>query len=156
MRERRWTKELIDEATRLRFEERLSMREIGDKYGVSRERIRQVIGNTGRYLLGRRVRNKHINKQKCSDDVKEEISKKRFMEKIIKDRDTGCWIWNGGRNNYKYGAIYCFIGNEIIRMGIKKYAHYIKYGNFVGGKSLKYKCGNPLCCNPDHEVKKNK
>lgn len=39
-----------DEMLRLRFEERKTLREIGEKYGITRERVRQIIGNTGRVL----------------------------------------------------------------------------------------------------------
>lgn len=35
---------------RLRFGERMSLAEIGQEFGVSRERVRQIIGNSGRVL----------------------------------------------------------------------------------------------------------
>jgi DNA-binding CsgD family transcriptional regulator len=36
-----------DEMRRLRFEERLSLQKISDRFGISRERVRQIIGNSG-------------------------------------------------------------------------------------------------------------
>lgn len=36
-----------EEMRRLRFQEQLTIQEIADKYGISRERVRQIIGNTG-------------------------------------------------------------------------------------------------------------
>ena len=35
------------EIERLRFEEGLTLQEIGDRFDISRERVRQVVGNTG-------------------------------------------------------------------------------------------------------------
>lgn len=36
-----------EEIKSLRFDDHLTLKEIGDIYGVSRERIRQIVGNTG-------------------------------------------------------------------------------------------------------------
>lgn len=35
------------EMKRLRFEEHWSLQRIATKYGISRERVRQILGNTG-------------------------------------------------------------------------------------------------------------
>ncbi len=35
------------EMKRLRFEEHLTLQEIADKFGITRERVRQIIGNSG-------------------------------------------------------------------------------------------------------------
>jgi DNA-directed RNA polymerase sigma subunit (sigma70/sigma32) len=40
--------ERIEEMKRLRFEEKWTLQQIADKYGICRERVRQLIGNTGR------------------------------------------------------------------------------------------------------------
>lgn len=37
------------EMLRLRHQEKWTIQQIGDRYGISRERVRQIIGNTGRY-----------------------------------------------------------------------------------------------------------
>jgi DNA-binding CsgD family transcriptional regulator len=42
------------EINRLRHEEGLRLRDIGDQYGISRERVRQICGNTGHLFSKRR------------------------------------------------------------------------------------------------------
>jgi DNA-binding transcriptional regulator LsrR (DeoR family) len=39
--------ERINEMKRLRFVEEWTLQQIADKYGISRERVRQLIGNSG-------------------------------------------------------------------------------------------------------------
>lgn len=53
MRDDRYTKKQkrIIEMEQLREVERWTLQEIGEKYGISRERVRQLIGNTGRRNL---------------------------------------------------------------------------------------------------------
>lgn len=71
----------IIEMKRLRFEEHLSIREIGERFGISRERVRQLIGNTGWYVLGHKDIN---NKKKVRlDAVIETLRKKGFV--VAKD-----------------------------------------------------------------------
>jgi DNA-directed RNA polymerase sigma subunit (sigma70/sigma32) len=38
----------INEMKRLRFEEKWTLKQIGMKFNLTRERVRQLIGNTGR------------------------------------------------------------------------------------------------------------
>lgn len=54
---KRWTPALVQELKRLRFEELWSLQMIGYAYGVSRERVRQVIGNTGFYATNKKREN---------------------------------------------------------------------------------------------------
>ena len=39
------------EMIRLRTEERLTLQQIANRYGITRERVRQIIGNTGHMKL---------------------------------------------------------------------------------------------------------
>jgi hypothetical protein len=51
------SKKLVDrnkEMHRLRFEELLPLSQIGKKFGVTRERVRQILGNTGNGFIRRR------------------------------------------------------------------------------------------------------
>ena len=43
------TKEII----RMRFGELKTLQEIGDEFGITRERVRQILGNTG-YIVNRK------------------------------------------------------------------------------------------------------
>lgn len=47
----------VEEMNRLRFVEKMTLQEIADKYQLSRERVRQIIGNTGAgYKFRRRIK----------------------------------------------------------------------------------------------------
>lgn len=61
------------ELIRLRFENGLTLQEIGDKFKVSRERVRQVIGNTGRHFRSEwtfRHRNILVNENTTKQGIK--------------------------------------------------------------------------------------
>lgn len=64
-----------------------------------------------------------------------------FQDRTIVD-ENGCWIWQLGRINNGYGACK---GSS---------AHKRSYEEHIGpvpkGKVVRHKCGNKLCCNPDH------
>lgn len=47
-----------DEMKRLRFEEFKTLQEIADIYNLSRERVRQIVGNTGSFVSDKRSREK--------------------------------------------------------------------------------------------------
>lgn len=66
----------------------------------------------------------------------------------IEDKETGCWIWQGGRvgTNKDYGVVYS--GGVAIRAHRYFYEH--KYGKIPDGLFACHKCDNPICCNPDH------
>jgi transcriptional regulator with XRE-family HTH domain len=150
---KRWTEELIEEARRLRFEERLTIQEIGDRFGVSRERIRQVIGNT------KYVRNKKLITRKTIGKIgmkfQKEILARRFRSHIQIDDETGCWNWTGASNGKEYSRMYYFRDKDnksMIGMSPRKYAHFLKYGKYPDiGTNIWYSCKNKKCCNPDHE-----
>lgn len=54
----------VQEMRRMRFEDNSTLQEIADKYGISRERVRQLIGNSGRVAWDKMHRvhaeNKHL------------------------------------------------------------------------------------------------
>ena len=63
--------------------------------------------------------------------------------------ESGCWEWNGRRNEYGYGLF------NLKRRGYVNYrAHRAMYERFVGpipdGMVIRHKCDNPPCVNPDH------
>jgi len=70
----------------------------------------------------------------------------RLMMQITKDRRSGCWLWNGKRNQDGYG--------KVKAGGKEQRAHRVMYFlvNKMADKSLQvcHKCDTPACINPDH------
>lgn len=77
--------------------------------------------------------------------------KKRFLNKISINEDTGCWIWNGPIIQ-GYGGFWCKINGE----GKSYPAHrigYILFKDEVPDDKMvlhKNECNNKLCVNPEH------
>jgi hypothetical protein len=57
----------------LRLEQRRTLQSIASKYGISRERVRQIVGNTG--YIGQEIRDEYIKSQrgKTNDELAEEL-----------------------------------------------------------------------------------
>ena len=74
--------------------------------------------------------------------------KERLLNKIKIDDSTGCWRWQGAKNEQGYG---------IIRMENKnRYVHRIAYdlykGTVGGDEVIMHQCNTTDCCNPAHLV----
>jgi hypothetical protein len=71
----------------------------------------------------------------------------RLLNKIKIDNNTGCWIWQGGKNNLGYG---------MMRDGKKmRTAHRVSYEEHTQTKIpshlvVMHSCDTPLCVNPQH------
>lgn len=71
----------------------------------------------------------------------------KFYRKIVKDHQTGCWIWQGYTNRDGYGMMQ--VGKS--KVSVHRWSY-----EFIGDKGSlndmigRHKCDNPLCCNPDH------
>ncbi len=70
----------------------------------------------------------------------------RFMDKIMPEPMSGCWLWIGARVGKNYGA-FSFNGRH-------GYAHRFSYITFVGaipdGYEIDHLCKNTCCSNPKH------
>lgn len=74
-------------------------------------------------------------------------AEERFLEKIIIDPISGCWIWTGAKHPKGYGIFYD--GEKRV------YAHRYSHENFKkkpipSNKELHHECNNRSCVNPDH------
>jgi len=72
----------------------------------------------------------------------------RFMDKVMPEPNTGCWLWIGAINRSGYGR---FIVN-----GINKIASRVSYEihkGDVGDLKVLHTCDVPACVNPDHLYK---
>jgi len=69
----------------------------------------------------------------------------RFMDKVHKDPDTGCWEWTAGKDRAGYGAFR--INNKTYKSHRLIAEH---HGKDITDKVVRHQCDNPGCVNPDH------
>lgn len=69
----------------------------------------------------------------------------RFMEKVMVDTNSGCWLWAGNISPQGYGRISGFREPQ---------AHRLAYNLYIGpipnGLDLDHKCRVRCCVNPSH------
>jgi hypothetical protein len=116
------------------------MQLVGDKYGISRERVRQIVSRFG-YKKPKRI-------MLSKDEVWENHRRNRvirFWDKVVK-QDTGCWEWTGVRTPAGYGHVNW--DNK------QMYCHRVSWelvsGKIPDGLCVLHHCDNPACVNPDH------
>lgn len=70
----------------------------------------------------------------------------RLLEKVVINKKTDCWEYQGGKNNIGYGMI-----RDEKKM---RTAHRVSYEEHKGPipprMCVCHTCDNPICCNPDH------
>ena len=70
----------------------------------------------------------------------------RFLDKIQRDQETGCWLWQANRNRDGYGAIK--VDGKYLK------AHRVAYelyrGQIPDGLHIDHLCSNRRCVNPYH------
>lgn len=127
--------ERTQEIRNLRFQEHMTLREIGNIYGLTRERVRQILGDTGGHKVA------HVAKAPVK------LSKEqRFWNKVDIRGESDCWEWKGFKLPSGYG--------RKMYQSEEKYAHRVAYiitfGEIPQGFCVCHKCDNPSCCNPNH------
>lgn len=113
-------------------------REVGDRFGISRERVRQVYTlATGRALPNHR-----------RFPVDHESLRIRRFWALCEVNDSGCWVWKGkaSPSGYGRGGTDGSIGGD--------YAHRIAYrmvkGQIPDDLTIDHLCRNRACVNPAH------
>lgn len=81
--------------------------------------------------------------------IQSEIAKEdkiRLLSKLYIDPDTNCWIWQGTIGPDGYGRFWakkkCY--------GPVRYSWAIFVGDVEPKARIRSRCGNKLCCNPEH------
>ena len=70
----------------------------------------------------------------------------RFEAKISQEPTSGCWIWMGARDPYRYGVIW--LDRRAVRA--HRVAWKIYRGEIPPGKLVCHSCDVRQCVNPDH------
>jgi hypothetical protein len=72
----------------------------------------------------------------------------RFMAKVLVDRRTNCWNWQGCITLRGYG---CFVPSDGRKSALAHRESYrIFYGNLDDNKIIIHSCDNTKCVNPEH------
>lgn len=84
--------------------------------------------------------------QDVNDLILDDKIIKRFIKKIRKCEDDGCWEWTHGKIKTGYGVIR--INNK--NFGAHRISYLMHFGNFDNKLCVLHKCDNPSCVRPDH------
>jgi hypothetical protein len=123
-----------DDIVLLRSEGR-TLESIGEIYGVSRQRVHQILKSSGvekRYDF-RRFKIKHVRTA-------------IFWEHMNMQGKDDCWDWQYATTQKGYG-VFLLNGKQLYSHRV---AYSLIYGEIPCGMEICHKCDNPLCCNPAH------
>lgn len=69
------------------------------------------------------------------------------LKRYIRDPETDCWLWQGGKESYGY-AVMCFQGQRNIR--VHRFVYEKLVGPIPSGALLCHTCDVRHCINPKH------
>lgn len=143
------------EIVRLHEEEGLTLADVARIFGVTRERVRQIVSAE----LGGTLTRKRWADERLAREVERTIDRRRRREERMKYRyslaflqdnseadENGCWLWTGARTN-GYGHLTRGLGNGYAH----RHAWSIANRRVVPkGMHVCHKCDVRECVNPAH------
>ena len=114
----------------------VSLKRIAEKYGVTYQRIQQIIGPS------KHLKPKKVTPRKLTRD---EI----FWSRVDIRGENDCWPWVGYGNGivtHRYPNCRYTGKSE----GTHRAAYLSKRGPIPDGMEVCHTCDNPICCNPNH------
>lgn len=69
-----------------------------------------------------------------------------FMDKIMFEPNSGCWIWLGAIKSGGYGSFW--VGGKCL--AAHRFSHMVFKGPIPDGLDVMHKCDTPACVNPNH------
>ena len=69
----------------------------------------------------------------------------RFDDFLMPEPNTGCLLWTGGQFLTGYGKFK--VNGKTFR--VHRFAYW-RHWKVIDKPEIHHKCGNPLCCNPEH------
>lgn len=137
----------------LRMYKGWKLQEIADKYKMTRERVRQIVGNTGDLSFNIAVIKK-LDKREKDIRKAEKLLCMDFWDNVIMEHGK-CWEWTGRLEAIGYGSVSISKKTAWFKMkGRKRTAHRVAYeithGSIPEGAWVLHRCDNKRCVNPSH------
>lgn len=76
----------------------------------------------------------------------------RMQAKTVVDEVTGCWLFNGARNQNGHGNISVKIDGKHKTRRPHQISYEAHFGPIPKGKVVRHRCDVPNCWNPEHLV----
>lgn len=90
------------------------------------------------------------NRVRLKSGRNERLNLDKFMEKVMPEPNTGCWLWSDNLSEKGYGNTVKMLPTGKSIRGAHRISFYLHNGEFDYSKCVCHKCDTPCCVNPDH------
>src|SRR5258708_4616071 len=80
------------------------------------------------------------------NEQQRELLLDKFLSRVDDSNVSGCWPWIGYSDKRGYGRF----DHGKSRWQAHRLSYELLKGEIQDGMDVHHKCGNPLCCNPNH------